>query len=1400
MKRSRKRPVPLAVTPLEARLVLDGGLSASWLGQDGHDLVGPSSVIGPSGVQDIHILLSGLPAGKQVAFADVQPLGGGDWEFNGPSGPWAADLVRSSGASTADLYIEPYQQETGRPFNINLRYDDGTTDTVWLNGGVADPNLRMPQAAVQASWIGQDGSDLVGIGPSVGPDGLQDLHLALSNLSPSVAIASATLSGPAGLDWQSGVNLAGDSNAELIRNSADPTRADLYFQSNQDLAGQALTLDLAYANGKTDTTTIVAGASDPNLRAAPPAPPPTIVSGVTALWLGQDGLNLVGPGDVHLTVAGLPAGRAVVAASLSDQADALWVYRKDPNSSYYSDPFASPLGFRPAADPSHADLSFSPVRDETGATLTLRLQFDDGTTAIARVAGGAADVGEIGPGIATTSVVAHPGDDLNALANQYGTVHLSAGTYALSQPLVLHNPVAITADPGATLVFSQGASAPTWTAAIKVLAGHTTLDGFAVRFATPIRWTPGINYGPAVIGTTDNFDGVPNVPKTDLSFTNLDLQSPPASSPWEEAPRLIRLATAQSGRIAGNTLKGGVIEFLGGPWQIVNNTYQGTVPGTYAAAVFAGHATHDVLIQGNTAQQVGPSGKTWRFLVLTDGGVGDVVRGNTVTGIGPQDNDTVPAANAPEIILTEDYGLRFEGKPLALSADGLILQIPTPQGGAARTGDAVAILSGPAAGQWRRIAQAIDPNTYLLDSPLPQGDYAISIAGGFVNETFKGNTVDARGSSTAVDLFLAGDHFGTRVLDNHFLGGNEGFRILAAPTESPISWGWSHAPMLGLTVAGNTIDDAIHGGTLAVEHGPAVKTNQGRVYLSADVEDNLVRWSASFLAAHPSPPALDLGESGSLDPGELVVVMDNNRVEGPPGFQPGNVLLVPSATINGQALLDQQLPLPSFTLASPTGLALLHDTGTSSSDSVTNDGHLRFTPVAGAVGYEYRAGNSGAYQPITDPSAFLPAGLVQGVNTVAVRAFDALGLRSPDATITFTLDTTPPVASPPSLLPSSDTGRSSTDGITRITTPAFTATGDPGDTIVLLRNFIAVASRTGPGTLTSPAVPGDGTYYYSIRRTDLAGNTSSSPFVPVVIDTTPPPAVTGLAVGADGLVRFRVTSLGDTYEYRVGASGPYTTLGTTTSFNPSGLSPGANVVRVHAVDTAGNVGPDSQLVINLPVPTGAWLGQDGGDFVGPSSVPAPDGVRDIHIRLNGLPPARAITFADVEGLGGGEWLYHGPRGPWAAALVRIPGSTVADLYIQPYQRETGRPFNINLLYDDGTSASLWVVGGPADPTLRTSPAVAPSATVVPPASPAPPITPGPVLLTSPGAPLPAGTLMPTKPKPAGSQRPGHPAAHKAVAPPRRPAVHKAVAPRPRAPRPQPARRVPVVHPRGPRHH
>ena len=613
---------------------------------------------------------------------------------------------------------------------------------------------------------------------------------------------------------------------------------------------------------------------------------------------------------MHVSLAGLPAERTVVAASLSDSAWGHWAYQAEGRPK--SEAFASalPLDFRRAKDRTRADLFFAPDRDESKATMVLCLTFKDGAMAIVDFPGGPCDPGLKVAGIAPTSAVAKPGDDLQALANRSGTVRLAKGTHRLARPLVLEQPVTLIGEPGATLMFSQGQAEPPWTAAIKIHRSHTTLQGFAIRFAGPIRWKEDVSYGPAVIGATDNLDKNPQDPKVGLVLTGLDIEAPPSADPskWSEDPRLIRMANATSGRIVGNVLKGGLIEVLSGPWEIANNEYRGTVAGKFSHGFITTHYTHDVTVRGNRAKPVGPSGKTWRFLVMTGSGVGDRIEDNTSEAIGIRDDDTIPPNNEPEIFLTEAYSLHFEGKPESVSPDRRVVRIVRPLGEPARTGAVVSILTGPDAGQWRRVAQAIDRDTYVLDAPLPAEAEAISISRGFVDEIFARNTIVAREARGAQALVLVGNHFGTIVRDNRIVGAGEAFRMTAMPTERPMIWGWSHAPFLGGVIEGNTIEDSERGGLLGVEHGKGIKTNSGRVYMAVTLRNNTVRWSEEFLTrlqrggAKGPPPGITIGYLPTLDPGELVVQEQGNRVEMPPKAKArsASALRILGAQINGK--------------------------------------------------------------------------------------------------------------------------------------------------------------------------------------------------------------------------------------------------------------------------------------------------------------------------------------------------------------------------------------------------------------------------------------------------------------------------------------------------------------------
>ncbi len=484
---------------------------------------------------------------------------------------------------------------------------------------------------------------------------------------------------------------------------------------------------------------------------------------------------------------------------------------------------------------------------------------------------------------------------------------------------MLNRPATLTSSGGATLLFSQDAGDSPWTTALKVRCSNTTVEGLTVRFEGPIRWNQDVSYGPAVVGFTDSFEPDYNDLPTNVVFKDLDLEVPPAADPgkWVEALRLYRLVGGASGAIVGNRLRGGPIEFFHGPWRFENNEFRGTPPGTYSHGFLIGHYTHDLVIRSNRTSSPPPSGKTWRFLVLTNASQFDRVEHNVVEGIGSREGDTIPWINAPEVILTEGYSLKYEGKVMAASADGKVLRIGRPQGSEIQPGDIVAVLNGPAAGTWRRVLHVLDPTAVLVDKAVPKESDIVSVCQGFVSEVFEGNRIDLRGGRRSDCFSLAGDHFGTRVVGNHLLGGGLAWRLLACATEHPMIWGWSHAPFLGAVVERNILEDNEQGGIVGVEHYASHKTNKGRTYMSIELRDNVVRWTEAFVAARVRArvkeplPGLVVGFQPSADASELMVSASGNSLDAPSGYREMPGLVVHAARFNEQKVVERRYKLPA---------------------------------------------------------------------------------------------------------------------------------------------------------------------------------------------------------------------------------------------------------------------------------------------------------------------------------------------------------------------------------------------------------------------------------------------------------------------------------------------------------
>jgi hypothetical protein len=298
----------------------------------------------------------------------------------------------------------------------------------------------------------------------VGPDGVQDVVLVLSGLSPQAEIEAVAVDVAGRHGWRSGTNPEGRDNAELIRSGEDPARAELLIQAGEDLApGTRMDVTLQYRGGKTDRATLPAGRFDPGASApAATASYRRHPAAIAARWMGQEAsAESAEPGLVRVEVSGLPADRQIGAVAISDPAGIVWSAHVDPKVPYVAPAWSRPLRVVRQADPSRVDLLLSPVRNETGATLSLRIVYDDGTTAMADLEGGAAEVWRrAGAPPSATVASAQPGSDLHEMVSQGGTIRLAAGTYRLDRPLRLYRALRLIGEPGATLEFHARPGGP----------------------------------------------------------------------------------------------------------------------------------------------------------------------------------------------------------------------------------------------------------------------------------------------------------------------------------------------------------------------------------------------------------------------------------------------------------------------------------------------------------------------------------------------------------------------------------------------------------------------------------------------------------------------------------------------------------------------------------------------------------------------------------------------------------------------------------------------------------------------------------------------------------------------------------------------------------------------------
>ena len=212
-------------------------------------------------------------------------------------------------------------------------------------------------------------------------------------------------------------------------------------------------------------------------------------------------------------------------------------------------------------------------------------------------------------------------------------------------------------------------------------------------------------------------------------------------------------------------------------------------------------------------------------------------------------------------------------------------------------------------------------------------------------------------------------------------------------------------------------------------------------------------------------------------------------------------------------------------------LAAASDSGASSTDNVTNVTTPTFTGTGAEVGATVTLhdtnGTTVLGTGVADSSgnwSIASSTLSVGTHTVSVTETDIAGNTSAASSgLAVTIDTSAAAPSAPDLQTASDSGTSSTDNITKVTTPTFTGTGAEAGATVTLHDTngttvlgTGVADGSGNWSITSSTLS-VGTHTASVTETDLAGNTSvASSSLAVTIDTSAAaPSAPDLAAASD---------------------------------------------------------------------------------------------------------------------------------------------------------------------------------------------------------------------------------------------------------------------------------------------
>ncbi|WP_230953273.1 beta strand repeat-containing protein, partial [Burkholderia stagnalis] len=265
-----------------------------------------------------------------------------------------------------------------------------------------------------------------------------------------------------------------------------------------------------------------------------------------------------------------------------------------------------------------------------------------------------------------------------------------------------------------------------------------------------------------------------------------------------------------------------------------------------------------------------------------------------------------------------------------------------------------------------------------------------------------------------------------------------------------------------------------------------------------------------------------------------------------------NDVQVRQTDIAGNTSVPTSFGFTLDTSAAAPGVALATDSGSSTSDHVTNAGTLNLTGVETGATVEYSI--DGGHTWNTSFSA------VEGVNDVQVRQTDVAGNTSSATSFGFTLDTS---ATAPGVALTTDSGSSASDHVTNVGTLNLIGV-ETGATVEY--------STDGGHTWSTSFSAVEGVNDVQVRQTDVAGNTSAATSFSFTLDTSAAAPGVALTTDSGSSASDHVTNAGtlNLTGVETGATVEYSTDGGHTWNTSFSAVEGVNDVQVRQTDIAGN--------------------------------------------------------------------------------------------------------------------------------------------------------------------------------------------------------------------------------------